>query len=69
MRFKAWLKCLCLTGQFLHEIRTLTLELQKHRDKETTLQAQLDEMSQQIQEKSFELNRKNREESDLRGEK
>ncbi|KAK7112267.1 uncharacterized protein [Littorina saxatilis] len=52
--------------QFLHEIRTLTLELQKRRDQETQLQGQLDEMTQQIQEKSFELNRKSREESDLR---
>ncbi|KAK7493316.1 hypothetical protein BaRGS_00015442 [Batillaria attramentaria] len=52
--------------QFLHEIRTLTLDLQKHRNNEADLQGQLDEVTQQIQEKSLELNRKKEEESDLR---
>ncbi|XP_076439753.1 uncharacterized protein LOC143279555 isoform X2 [Babylonia areolata] len=52
--------------QFLHEIRTLTLDLRKQCDQEASLQAKLDEMTQQIQEKSFELSRKDREESDLR---
>ena len=60
---------LSLPGQFLHEIRTLTIEVQKRRDQEAALQSRLDEMSEQIQEKSFELNRKSREESDLRGKR
>ncbi|KAL8597437.1 hypothetical protein ACOMHN_050935 [Nucella lapillus] len=52
--------------QFLHEIRTLTIDLHKHRDQEASLQSKLDEMTQQIQEKSFQLSCKNRDESDLR---
>lgn len=55
------------TGQFLHEIRTLTLELKKSRDQEAALQAQLDEVIEKMQEKSFEINRISKEESELRG--
>lgn len=52
--------------QFLHEIRILTLDVQKHRNNEADLQGKLDEVTQQIQQKSLELNRKTEEESDLR---
>lgn len=55
------------SGLFLHEIRTLTLDVQKHKNNETDLQGQLDEVTQQIQEKSLELNRTKEEENDLRG--
>lgn len=42
--------------------------MHKRREEEVKLQAQMDEMTQMIQEKSLELNRKSKEESDLRGE-